>query len=199
MIVMQAQNYKSFDQPTNGNVIHKTKMNITLKTAKTMRYETVGDYYLIKDRRIIDIAEMPENYAKLVAFHELVEMWLCENAGITDKQIDEYDLAHPGEPGENADCPYRQQHSIASAFEKALASALGINWIEYETHLNTMEIKVMKNMMHDITKKGATKIGPGPFTKPSTGKSAIAHGQGLTSSPAGKLSPKKLAGVGKGK
>lgn len=56
------------------------------------------------------------------------------------------------------------------------------------------------NMTNDIAKKQAVKIGSAPFTK-AIGSNHIAQGNHSAShqSPGGKISPKKLAGVGKGK
>ncbi len=56
------------------------------------------------------------------------------------------------------------------------------------------------NMTNDIAKKQAVKIGSAPFTS-KIGDNHIAHGNhgAAHQTAAGKLSPKKLAGVGKGK
>lgn len=56
------------------------------------------------------------------------------------------------------------------------------------------------NLHGDIAKKGAVKLGSAPFTKAigSNHNPSASHGA-AHKSPAGMLSPKKLAGVGKGK
>jgi len=64
----------------------------------------------------------------LVALHELVEMKLCHNAGITQESVDAFDAAYngDGEPGDEEDCPYRRQHRQACLVEFLVADMIGI-------------------------------------------------------------------------
>lgn len=56
------------------------------------------------------------------------------------------------------------------------------------------------NLKGDIAKKGAVKLGTAPFTKEiGSNHRVTAKSQAAFSNPGGKLSPKKLAGVGRGK
>ena len=130
----------------------------------TQRYETVGDYWIKAGEHVeirvsdflpvtIEDNDKPYNptdaresvslsnkYEFLVAVHEMVECFLCREAGITIQQIDNFDLNYsgPGEPGDAEDCPYRMQHQIATAIEKELAGALGVSWQQYDEAVNKL-------------------------------------------------------------
>ena len=100
------------------------------------RYNTVGDYYSpYKDTLELRISDLKNtDYEFLVLIHELVEAYLCYRDGISDAQITSYDIAHAsedGEPGDNLDAPYHNQHVLASSIEYQTASALGVNWSAY--------------------------------------------------------------------
>lgn len=62
-----------------------------------------------------------------------------------------------------------------------------------------MNTKPIKHSAQDLSEKGAPKVSSAPFSKSWTNNRPLASCGGLTDSPAGKLSPKALAGVGKGK
>ncbi len=64
----------------------------------------------------------------LVALHELIEAKLCEKAGISQQQVDDFDSAFTGEgePGDAADCPYRRQHRQACLVEFLVADMLNV-------------------------------------------------------------------------
>jgi hypothetical protein len=77
----------------------------------------------------------------LIAIHELIEAALCEVAGITEKQVDEFDMSaeiqdFAGEPGDLHDAPYYRQHQIASGIERLLAAEMGVDWLTYERHIS---------------------------------------------------------------
>lgn len=66
-------------------------------------------------------------------------MKLCQQAGITDAMIDEFDFAFAegrdpsdgSEPGDDPSAPYYTQHQFATVVEKMMAEKLGVNWEEY--------------------------------------------------------------------
>jgi hypothetical protein len=94
-----------------------------------MRYETVGDWFVNEDGDwvIRSIHEITDDNGFLVALHELVEMMLCKKAGITQHQVDDFDLAYTGEyePGDEPTAPYRAQHRQAMLIEYLMANFLG--------------------------------------------------------------------------
>ena len=74
----------------------------------------------------------PETF--LYALHELAEFMLCRKAGITQEQVDRFDIAHESmedhlpdaEPGDHPASPYRKQHRQACLIEFLMADMLGI-------------------------------------------------------------------------
>jgi len=117
-------------------------VNITIITIpeREQRYRTVGDWVVDRNGDItIRVCECgDERYAFLLAAHEFVEAFLCKRAGVTTEQVDRYDLGHQDDddPGLNPDAPYHRQHMISFAVEILLASALGVDWTEYNDALN---------------------------------------------------------------
>lgn len=97
-----------------------------------MRYETLGDYFDKDGVLIVQISdEVPEDEQFLVALHELVEWKLCQLRGISNAQIDAFDLAFrdEGEPGDDPASPYRREHRFAMLIEHLLAHEMGL--LEY--------------------------------------------------------------------
>lgn len=110
------------------------------------RYATAGDYQRLDDTtweiRVSDTGDLRHNL--LIAVHELVEMMLCHNEGITDEMIDSWDLAFKpteryDEPGDHPDAPYFKQHRRAELIERFFASWLGVDWKTYENRINNLK------------------------------------------------------------
>ncbi len=77
--------------------------------------------------------------------HELVEAFLCDYMEVSVAQVDAFDLEHIEEEkdphynsGDQRDCPYRLPHTYATAAERIMAGALGINWHEYDKNLSKL-------------------------------------------------------------
>ena len=102
-----------------------------------MRYRTAGDWFFSKifgDRLCIQVVDTGNwRYNCLVAIHELIEVLLCTNAGISQKLVDRFDFAHEDEddPGSHPEAPYQKEHLIAMGIEMILAASLGIQWRTY--------------------------------------------------------------------
>lgn len=100
-----------------------------------MRYVTTGDWEIAGDQMIITVADygMQENSAFLVALHELVESFLCKNAGIAEEDVSRFDIENPNleEPGDSPIAPYHKQHNIANSVEKIVCEAIGIDWNQH--------------------------------------------------------------------
>jgi len=87
------------------------------------------------------IALFPEKFAFLVAIHELIEVALCREAGVSTEAVDEFDLHYAGsrdEPGDDDDAPYYAQHQFACGIERQLAAALGVDWDEYSEAVDAL-------------------------------------------------------------
>ena len=115
------------------------KIIIESQNPKLMRYATVGDYVWEDGTLHITVADMGnENYNYLVALHELVESWLCQQRGIKEEDISTFDIQYEkereegkhtisDEPGFDENAPYRKEHTIATGIEIIMAEQLGIN------------------------------------------------------------------------
>lgn len=125
-------------------------MNIFIKTIphKNQRYSTCGDWFYDKDGTLfIFVSELNDwRYNFLVAVHELIEVFLCRHSGVTQKQVDRFDIQYEknrkagddSEPGDSPKSPYRTQHLAASGIEKVLASMMGVCWADYENAINSL-------------------------------------------------------------
>ena len=100
---------------------------ITFVPRKEMRYDTVGDWYydLGGDLHIVIANDDPDYLShklqEAVALHELTEALLCKHAGVTQKQVDDFDFAWKdgqAEPGNSPDAPYHRQHTAADIVER---------------------------------------------------------------------------------
>lgn len=119
-------------------------MRILIETIphNEQRYDTVGDWVIDQDGTWhINVSELPAGpgsrtaYALLIGIHELVEMALCQKNGVTEADVDAFDLHYAGdcnEPGDDFDAPYYHEHQIASGIERILAAELGVDWQEYD-------------------------------------------------------------------
>jgi hypothetical protein len=116
------------------------------------RYETVGDWRFettIQDGEhlIIHVSKMSDwRYEFLVVVHELIEVFLCRHEGITQKQVDKFDMTYEkkraegdtSEPGDAKHAPYKSQHCIATGVERILAAVLGVCWKTYDDEVNSL-------------------------------------------------------------
>ena len=66
---------------------------------------------------------------------------LCKESGVTEEQVDAFDLSHPEEhePGENPDAPYYHQHKNATYIEEMLMQFLGVSADEYGTVMENLQ------------------------------------------------------------
>lgn len=103
---------------------------------EAQRYDTLGDWTWDDDEtlRISTSEDDGEDAAFLVALHELTEAWLCRKAGITQEDVDAFDLTFvapdddpDAEPGDDPASPYREQHRKAMLIEHLLAIFLGVS------------------------------------------------------------------------
>jgi hypothetical protein len=118
-------------------------LNISIKTLphSAQRYDTCGDYKRGAKKTKVRVSELSDwRFEALVAVHELVELLLCEDRGVSDEQIDAFDFAFQGkgEPGDDPSCPYYEQHQFAEKIEFLLASELGVNWTRYEDEVSRL-------------------------------------------------------------
>ncbi len=117
-------------------------LNIEIKTIphNEQRYPTTGDYFRDGRRLCFRVSEMGNRkYEILVAVHELIERALCETRGITDREIDQFDMASAAnEPGDDPNAPYHREHVFASRIERMFARELHVDWDDYEDAIDQL-------------------------------------------------------------
>ena len=125
-------------------------MKITIETIPhdQHRYPTVGDWYFNDNGDLtIKVSQLSDWRREcLVAVHELVEVLICKQDGVSQESVDKFDKdfeahRHPDnedEPGDEPTAPYVKEHCIATGIERLLAANLGVNWKEYEQELNDL-------------------------------------------------------------
>jgi len=117
-------------------------LNIEIKTVphSSQRYPTTGDYFRDGKRLCFRVSDMGNRtYEFLVAVHEIVERMLCEARGITDHEIDRFDIANEADdPGDDPNSPYHREHIFAACVERLLAHELGVEWEDYETAIDEL-------------------------------------------------------------
>lgn len=117
------------------------------------RYNTIGDYWKEGAVDFVRVSSLGNRvYEFLVSIHEQVESFLCEQRGISEPTIKEFDEkfeAHraamektlrldAGEPGDHPQAPYRQEHRFAENIERQIAHELGVDWNEYEKTVDAL-------------------------------------------------------------
>lgn len=119
-------------------------LNIQIKSIPhgEQRYPTVGDYQTDHHgKTTILVSDMGnDSWSLAIGLHEVIESHLCKLAGITDQEINDFDLWYdkhrqddwPEEPGDHPDCPYYQQHQFASLIERQFIREAGENWHKYD-------------------------------------------------------------------
>jgi len=125
-------------------------MKIQLRTIphSEQRYETCGDWENLPEGSLrISVSDMGnDDYAFLVAIHELVEVWLCNKRGITDEAVSAFDIEYEknrpegdeSEPGNHPDAPYRKEHFFATNIERMIALELGVDWKLYSERVESL-------------------------------------------------------------
>ena len=125
-------------------------MNIHIKTIphKHQRYETVGDWFYDERGNLqIRVSEMPDaRFELLVAVHELLEALDCDEHGVEQEVVDQFDMQYErdrhigddSEPGDSRMAPYYEEHQFATGVERLFAQRLGVNWRDYEKAVNEL-------------------------------------------------------------
>lgn len=107
------------------------------------RYNTCGDWVFDADGNLnmkVSILEDTGLHGSyLIAIHELIEALLCQAHGITTEMVDKFDLAYDAtkdvEPGDDPDCPCRDEHCVATGIERLLAPQFDVWWTPYENEI----------------------------------------------------------------
>lgn len=112
------------------------------------RYPTVGDWWIDEEGIWqVRVSKMSDwRYEFLVFFHEILELAWCEVNGISQADVDAFDIEYENnreegntsEPGDDSKAPYRIGHYSATLVEKMACVILGCDWKEYEHEVNSL-------------------------------------------------------------
>lgn len=123
-------------------------MDIIIKVVpkSEMRPEVDGCDWYWDDQSNLQVRVAPMSdwrYETLLAIHEAVEAIMCKHNGVTQQQVDafdiEYDKTHPVDlyAGDDPAAPYKREHCLATAIERILCAELDVDWLTYDTELAT--------------------------------------------------------------
>jgi hypothetical protein len=106
------------------------------------RYNTPADYTTDEEGvTSILVSELGNVDSEMgVALHEFIESHLCRMAGVTDEEIDAWDMQFDqradadeyAEPGDHPEAPYHEQHKFALKMERLFIEQAGHNWDEHD-------------------------------------------------------------------
>lgn len=136
------------------------KMKIEIKTLphKKQSYDTCGDWKFEHGRlRKILVSDMHNRvYEFLVAIHEFIEAFLCEQRHISARAVNKFDIQYEyarergiaslcgcvptgtSEPGFDRHAPYHKEHAFATKVERMLAFILHVDWRQYDETVNKL-------------------------------------------------------------
>ena len=118
-------------------------MKITIESIphKRQRYDTVGDWLWFEHDLYVYVSEeLPRQEQYLIAVHELVEALLCQANGVTQEDVDKFDVEYQGdgESGASFKAPYRNEHSAAEGIERLFAALLHVDWPSYSMRVDSL-------------------------------------------------------------
>lgn len=122
-------------------------INIKFIPHTEQRYETCGDWWFDGNTLNIRVSDMGNwKYNCLVALHEMIEVLLCKDRGITTEEVDAFDInfeknrpeGNTDEPGDDKNAPYRLEHFFATSLERLMAGELKVDWKEYDNAVNQL-------------------------------------------------------------
>lgn len=132
-------------------------IDVHIKTIphKEHRYPTLGDYWRTNDgKQEMRISEMGnDDYAFLIAVHEMIEWYLTEKRGIKEEDIKAFDEKFEAErlqglhtekeeAGFDPRAPYVKEHTFATNIEKQIAQELGVSWDTYDAEIKALFVKL---------------------------------------------------------
>src|SRR5215469_29325 len=122
------------------------KIDFEIIAFSRMRYPSSGDWFRKGGVWFFRVARFKDKrYSFLVFFHEFIEWGICQLQGIKQRDVDRFDMAYEkardigeaqapcgckfqDECGDDIHAPYREAHQVATACERLIAKALGVDW-----------------------------------------------------------------------
>lgn len=126
---------------------HLPDILLQIVNHKSQRYETAGDYYMCNcgcKNWTIKVSKMNADYEFMVMVHELVELYLTQRNGISEKLITKFDTElveekYKDDPGTSPKAPYFKEHRFATKIEKLICKELGIDWETYDKNFENLK------------------------------------------------------------
>jgi len=89
---------------------------------RMQRYDTLGDWYMISGVQHFAVSRSTADEEFQILIHEMVEWYFCQRDGISQEEVDKWDMDHPDldDPGSHPDCPYYKQHLFAMEIERRI-------------------------------------------------------------------------------
>jgi hypothetical protein len=86
------------------------------------RYDTEGDWYQLSGVQHFCVSRSNAEEEFKILVHEMVEWFECQRDGISQEEVDKWDMDHPDldDPGSHPDCPYYKQHMKALDIERQI-------------------------------------------------------------------------------
>jgi hypothetical protein len=80
-------------------------------------------------------------YDALLQVHELIEAILCINNNVQEEDVTKFDMSRApdgpeGDCGDDPLAPYSKEHCFATAVERMLCAAMGVEWDDYESRVS---------------------------------------------------------------
>jgi hypothetical protein len=123
-------------------------IHIKIIEHKKQRYPTVGDWFFDDNGDLqIRVSRMNDGrHETLVAIHELIEAFLCDEANIDQTDVDKFDMefeqkrvvGNEDEPGDSSKAPYYKQHQFATGIERILAAEVEVDWGDYGNEVGSL-------------------------------------------------------------
>lgn len=144
------------------------------------RYPTAGDWQInpvTRDITILVSETGVDVYNYLLALHELAEVIWCIMHGVSQHEVDAWDIHHENmreadptnpqfqrEPGDNLMAPYYPGHRLGDIVERLMVFALNADWQHYEATLDDLDNRYGRPAFRDQTRvsdEAANLIGVG--------------------------------------
>jgi hypothetical protein len=122
-------------------MIRRNRISIKTIEHSLQRYNCLDDWRILynEDLDVIVSNTGLLEYNALILIHGLIEAVLCNIHGITTEQVDKWDLkCKDDDPGMNPKAPYHSEHMDAIAIEKIVCCMFGLDWKQYEDHLEKL-------------------------------------------------------------
>ncbi len=145
----------------------KTIIEVKVISHSTQRYDTWADWTFDGSGKLtISTSELPQpdwRYDYLSAIHELLEATVCRHMGITQAQVDAFDVDYEArrmrgewyaacgcritdDPGSDKHAPYLLAHKYAESVEYGLARLLDVKSEEYDAAYIALDGGVAGNL-----------------------------------------------------